>query len=545
MPVALPSIYRIVPSGRISLCVDQSEFADVRDPTELPVRPIAALLQDTQGYLWIGSEHGPLLYDGLFCSALQALEPLRESVVQVFCLADSKTLWIGTLGTGLARLHLGRTAGPRLARSLTHANGLPDNAVLALCVDTGGHLWAGTQNGVAVIEHDAVVRVIGEADGLPSSRVNGLARDLCGRIWVGTEGGLTIVSPGASHGRDILITMLESSMVQRVYRDPHGYMWVGLADGGLYRARATGGDESTQLELVHCCDSIVNAMGMDDQDRLWVGTRKGVHVILNGRLHDTFTTEDGLPSDVVLGLHYDRHGRIWVSTYRGIAMLAGPKQPVRALAGTAGPDHRLAWCFADDGRGSMWLGTEAGIVVVDHETGRVIALPDLPPTLLQMPVRRLLFDQYGQVWVTVRRRGLFCLDAVTGAVRSQLLADRDVSGLALCLTDSRRLWVGTSQHGLLCIDVETKQVLKTLGPADGLPDVEIQGLQLDMQGRLWACTASHRLLCVDPVECRILDSIDLGLGGDAAPHLILALALDTHGLLWAGTYGGGLVCVDP
>ncbi len=542
MHVAQPTVYRIVPSGRISLCVDQSEFADVRDPTELPVRPINALLQDAQGYLWLGSEHGPLLYDGLFCGARQALEPLRECIVHAFCLTDSRTLWVGTLGTGLARLQVGSTSGPRLACTLTHAHGLPDNAVRALCADGRGRLWAGTQNGVAVIDRETVVRVMGEADGLPSPRVNGLASDLAGRVWIGTEGGL-VVAPDDAACHRVPIPEVETCMVRYVYRDPRGRIWAGLAGGGLYCAGVSGGDESEQPVLVHRFGSTVHAICMDDQERLWVGTRKGAYVLVDGHLQDTFTTRDGLPSDVVLALHHDRQGRVWASTHRGIAILSGPRQPVSSLSGTANPDHRLAWCFADDRRGSLWIGTEAGIVVVDGENERVAALPDLPPMLLQMPVFGLLFDQCGQVWASVRRRGLFCLDAVTGAVRAHLLADREVSGLAMCLVDSRLLWLGTSQHGLMCIDVETRRLVRELGPADGLPDVDIHGLQLDAQGHLWACTASHRLVCVDPIEGCILDSIDLG--GEAAPHLLQDLALDTHGLLWACSYGGGLICVDP
>jgi ligand-binding sensor domain-containing protein len=39
----------------------------------------------------------------------------------------------------------------------------------------------------------------------------------------------------------------------------------------------------------------------------------------------TFTTRDGLPNNVILSLHVDRRGDLWIGTSHGLAKLANSK----------------------------------------------------------------------------------------------------------------------------------------------------------------------------------------------------------------------------
>ena len=87
--------YRIIRSGRVFLCVDPEEFADSGDPADLPSRPVTGLAQDARGYLWLGCEDGPSLFDGLIDWAPADLASLHGYSHHRFQFTDPQTLWIG------------------------------------------------------------------------------------------------------------------------------------------------------------------------------------------------------------------------------------------------------------------------------------------------------------------------------------------------------------------------------------------------------------------------------------------------------------------
>ena len=159
-PAAPSTACRLVPSGRVWLCDD--DLGVSRGPSY-------ALAHDARGYLWIGSERGPIRFDGLAWETPTGLAPLAACIVRGFAEAADGALWVATDNAGLARIDL--DAPPyRLTARLTAADGLPRDTVGAVCVDGAGQVWAATNGGVACLRDGRVQRRIGEADGLPSAR---------------------------------------------------------------------------------------------------------------------------------------------------------------------------------------------------------------------------------------------------------------------------------------------------------------------------------------------------------------------------------------
>ncbi|MBI4676588.1 MAG: regulator [Elusimicrobia bacterium] len=92
------------------------------------------------------------------------------------------------------------------------AQGLPSNKVLSVLAD-GPRVWAGTDQGVALLEGGKVRRVWGAAEGLTAPVAISLAADpRTGDLWIGTMGGLARLSAG----RLDLFTQLDSGLANDV-----------------------------------------------------------------------------------------------------------------------------------------------------------------------------------------------------------------------------------------------------------------------------------------------------------------------------------------
>jgi len=491
-----------------------------------------SLIQDAHGYLWVGAQDGPRLFDGLVWSAPAGLGPLDGCFVRAFVQASDQALWVGTDGAGLTRVDV--SAPPyRTVTRVDVAAGLPSARIFSACVDARGRMWAGTNRGLAVVRDDAVERVYTPEDGLPSLNVQALCADEQGRLWVGTANGLVVIDDGVVRPVAGDGTWDPACRVHALCRDPHDRIWAALADGTVLR---TGGARPDTPEAIYRSGMRVRALCADEQGRLWIGGNAGVRMLREDRLHDAWGVADGLPAKEVWALCADRDGRVWASTTTGLAVVEDQAVPLHALPAPAGLPPAPVLSCARDGWGRMWLATDAGVAVVDAVTEVPIALAALPPSVREGTVWTLQADQKGAMWVGTDHDGLYCLDPGSGAALAHIGVTPNVQ--LLYREGARRLWASMSGYGLVCVDVETRAVIHRI-----LPQEQVQGLCTDAVGRLWAGTWSGWLACIDPEGGTVLRTMDLGAGG--VPRAVLDLTLDLTGLLWVATHGDGLVCVDP
>ncbi len=209
---------------------------------------VFGLCEDGGNGIWVGTTYGKLFH--LEPGAINEV-PFGDSVQPVYRLAQEAdgTLWIGTLGEGLYRLHgtehrhFGRedgiqsdiitalylapdgilwvgTAGGGLARregehfvSVTTPEGLPDDTVSQIILDDENRLWLGTNRGIAVIKREEVAaihsgsaiylhpRVITKNDGMPSEECMTVppVKTSTGQFAFATDNGIVLLRPGDFH----------------------------------------------------------------------------------------------------------------------------------------------------------------------------------------------------------------------------------------------------------------------------------------------------------------------------------------------------------
>ncbi len=349
-------------------------------------------------------------------------------------------LIVGTLGAGVFWFD-----SPDKVVSLSTSNDLSHDYVLSLHVDREGTLWVGTDGGGL----NRVKRKVFE--GLDPCRgwvVQSVAEDNEGGLWIGSnKNGVGRLKNGEFERFGIESEGFQSN-VRRVLVDRSNRIWAGTWDGRL--ARFQGGRLTIAANYPH-----VRAIHQDRSNRLWIGTSGGL-VCWEGQSARSFSTADGLSSDVVQALADDAEGNLWVGTVGGGLNRWRDDQFTVYRKADGLPSDEISALLAD-GDGALWIGTFGSGLARFHK-GRWTRYTTRDG-LVSNSVTYLIDDEEGSLWI----------GSMAGLMR--------VSKQAL------NLFAEGSTRFVPC---------RTYGRADGLPSGEctLGTACRSRDGRLWLPTIS-------------------------------------------------------
>ena len=174
-------------------------------PQRDPYATVTDLLID-DGTLWVGGAT-----DGLWAVALDGKRPavgfgpaesrqLNNPEVDGITRGLGLDVWIGTRD-GLNRFDLATRTVERILPDPADPTALPARFVSSTLLDRQGRLWTSTfGGGIAVMtgrnaDGKPLFHRLGTADGLPHINVDKLLLDARGMVWAGTDDGLAVIDP--------------------------------------------------------------------------------------------------------------------------------------------------------------------------------------------------------------------------------------------------------------------------------------------------------------------------------------------------------------
>jgi signal transduction histidine kinase/ligand-binding sensor domain-containing protein len=348
-------------------------------------------------------------------------------------------------------------------RSFTTADGLSDNRVHRIVLDSRGLLWVLTASGISRFDGSHFQNFDDEpVMGLAS--INDLLETSDGGFWLATNGAGVIRFPLSSRGRGSETFLVSpepaSNRINRLYRGPDGTIWAGT-DGGLFRmtVRADGAPVFARvpLRLRGHSESTVQiwALEWDAEGTLWVGTRFGlVRVLLDGRLI-SYAVRTGLETDQVFSILYNA-GLLWIGHQSGLTIFKPPPVASESPDHSSNPEENLTLVRAGPPR-SIRLAD----VALPHQDGESmhldVALPGESPR-----VNALVQAGADTIYV-------IAADAIVefSNGRFTVLSDtRFRAALMGAATEDREgsLWIAT-QAGALRV---ARQGFNTFGVLDGI-----------------------------------------------------------------------------
>ncbi len=499
-----------------------------------------AILQDSNGLIWLGTNRGLLFYDGYEMHPFQ-LGTYVYSIVQIdedrICFTDEKgahlirlsseeilsslistqnlgqvracypqddKLWIGSENQGLLCYDVSKDYS-----EIIHSN-LGDCYSIEYASD---RIYTGSENGLGYYDLlQQKFNTINLPSGGSSNLVNSLLWDeKRNTLWIGMIGALYSYNP--SDKRFVKIDVRPTSYKCMTF-DVNGQLLIGT-DNGLIEYQP---ETNTAKYLEHdaryphsLSSNIIWSIYRDRANNIWMGTDHGVSLMHFSPYHRYMpilylTASSGLPTNE--GNHFtsiikDSNGNYWYGGTNGVLLQqengeklwfrkGNPKHPL--------PHNRIRRIYEDKDK-QIWLATDEGILRYDSRHRQFVpyAITDKSGSLTSQWAYDIFEDRNGKLWVATYSAGLFVMDkkellrSKERPFVSPTIADITNDKAAIpshvyyLLEDKRgNLWIG-HKHGLSFADTETMRVesVPVMNENGEIAPIYISNLTLGEDGNLW------------------------------------------------------------
>jgi signal transduction histidine kinase/ligand-binding sensor domain-containing protein len=340
--------------GRIRKWKDDQWVQDLGSAPWL-LSPLTRFMETRDGMLLAGtSDHGLYLcFPGTGEKPLQLDHARGFPSDWVISLGEDRegNFWVGTGGGGLALLR------PNHIQTVAPPDQWQGRAVLSVCPGRDGALWVGTEGAGLYRFQNEIWTNFAAAQGLRNPYVWSVAEDDQGRLWVGTWGGGLFTQSGDrfefAPGMENTTPPMPALLCAR-----EGGLWIGTAVGLL---RYQEGKLTWFAENKGQVLRDVRTVAEDGQGAVWFGMAGGGLACLEDRSIRQFRKTDGLSSDFIECLHFDREGALWIGTFGG-GLCRFKQGRFAVINREQGLPNSVIGDIEEDGRGYFWMSSHGGII---------------------------------------------------------------------------------------------------------------------------------------------------------------------------------------
>jgi len=541
-----------------------------------------SILQDSRGFIWIGTFDGLNRYDGYNFKIYRHQEnnpnSLSDNLI-IFIFEDSSgKLWVLTSDK---KLHSYNPLTDQFTPFKFISNdGSPVKLELIddIVEDTPEKLWLRDKNNYLFNVNTTTGRFTRYDRGFPEGALPSLIvilfKDSQSILWIGTNKWLERYDPVT----DTLVKYkhdpddphsLTKGRINSIYEDKSGRLWIGNQSGINRYDRQSNQFINYPLPKALLPDNNqpgVYSITEDSQGWFWFSTDRHEGLIRfkpdSGEFthfqHD-LTQPDSLCGNQISEVYFDRTSWIWVSTngngvcYADInALQFGYIQPGNRKSGANSSNNVYTLLY--DSQGDLWIGTSGGGLhrhqQKDGQHSHFQHQPGNPLSLANDNLRSLFEDSSGQLWVGFTQGILSRYDPQQQGFIQYPGSPEVIMNL---IEDQQgNIWIASLDKRLSQLDKTTGEFVHYqigagahYGQGDGLNEAVIFIMINAKNGNLWLGNA-RGLIQFNPKDKRSEyffhqkdDPASLTKGW------VMALYEDLNEVLWIGTIGGGLGRYDP
>lgn len=379
-------------------------FQKLNTKSGLNSNVVYSMLQDSRGFIWLGTKEGVNRFDGYKMKTFSLPEMYKDKIahqrINSLCEDKNGFIWMGT-PNGVLKLD---PYSQEMNHFLLPYEGKEAQSLYVndIIVAENNTIWAGTRNGLYQFnpKENKFVQYPHfpfTSKTIKYSKGERIINDLCfaadGKLWIGTSGnGITILDISQKKKQILKRSeqsgngSLSSNYIESIFRDHKGVMWIATANGlNQYNSQSETCKVFRNVEdnPLSLSDNFVTVIGEDQNYNLWIGTKKGLDLF--NRETEEFQ-------------HYQKH----------------PLHPESISSNSI-------LSMLSEKSGSFWVGTMQGVNYF-MQTSFVFDLyqnnPDDENSLVDNTLRTVVVHPDGKVWIGTLMDGINCLNVDTKSFKS-------------------------------------------------------------------------------------------------------------------------------
>lgn len=530
---------------------------------------ITAMVQDQQGFVWLGTQHGLNRYDGnsfrVFHHLRKDETSLSNDYIAALTLDEQGILWVLTQDMVLHRYD---ELSERFQRIRLLEQDVSAPLFMAVTADLRGHIWAiGTDLGAFRVDrqsHEVTQFIKTEAsETIPNNRTTDILRDHRGVIWVTSHRGLARfdeerqIFTSFQHPHDHLDTIGHNAM-STLTEDSQGRLWLSTYEGldMLDKDRRTW-VQMFEAPFEKIGGPVFSLTLLADKRGLWLGSSQGLYFLdtVTGKIDHLVNepgTPDSLSNDMVLSLMQDHADTVWIGTLNGGNLIDRGGSHFDHFKREVNESYTLGsnmiWSMFKDRDGHLWVSHEKGIDRFVREKRSVTHYShDDLGTSGNVPYYRIKQFSDGSIWATGSGVSYFRGDPKgMRHFRSNQRNPKSLSSnSATDVLEDRNntIWVATQTGLNKLVDLESgsfEQIVHDPEDPTSLHSNHLSTLLEDRQGYLWI-GSFEGVSRFDPERKAFSHFLqDPDDPQSISEGEIFSFLEDSLGRIWIGTMGGGL-----
>ena len=449
---------------------------------------INCLIQDSRGYLWLGTNDGLCRYDGynfyVFRNKLNDTTSLCDNLIRSIAEDKRGNLWIGT-SNGLSKFDRLQGCFYNFYHQHDNPASLSDNSIYDVFVDSRNRLWVKTSDMLELYDENKNIFKHYKPFSNVFNRLspfshNVIYEDVFEQIWVGTKDGLHAFDPARERFsvflHDEMDPMsLSSNAIRTLFEDKKGTLWIGTDNGlniFMRRAKAFKRLVKPQFKFGKEFNCAVNAIAQDNAGFLWIGTTDGLFR-LNPANEDCASFKElfpgtGLPDITgVNGILVDHTGILWIASSKGLVKIDLRPTKFRPFPQIKNEDAAVNVTSIYVDSSQAWAGTwNKGLLQLDPSSYDILKNFSSAsfPSLACDNITALHYMPAFGLWIGTAN-GLFLYNPKQQTFKNYLTSSMKYSidyfenNRIYCFyeTGQNALWIGT-ENGLFYLDPEKNSI---------------------------------------------------------------------------------------
>ena len=431
---------------------------------------IEAIFQDSEGYIWLGTNDGLNRYNG-YEFKIYNYEEYQNSISHngITDITEDKygNIWVNTV-SGVNKIN----KKTEKISNYTEINGkIKEDSTTEIIVTKDNNILVGTYEGLNIYnaKEDRFDVILEQKDGILSSCIYSIDEDINGNIWIGTELGLNKLSKDFK----VLETYTSESEIYNIFcDDENGFVWAGSDSSGLLKIDKKTKEVTQYINDIEDENSIpANQVGViirDSKGNLWVGTTNGL--ARYNEKNDSFDVyknkvydKNSLVYNDVRSIIEDREGVLWVGTYSGISIFDTESSIKYYNAGLDDGyllSENMVHGIYEDDEGYLWVGSRTkGVNIIDRENNTSKSISMENNNVIQSNSINDITGYKDFIFVATDA-GVLKINKKENTIQNYNLEDgligENVKDIFVC--DKNYLWIG-STNGLNLLDIENDKII--------------------------------------------------------------------------------------